>query len=91
MLDRDSYIQVAVSVVPLRAASDGARMERKIPTEMANRSIYSHGLFGNPVIFNRDRISPNPHTFFPLGNPRENQIHKYNSILQEMGGDGRIL
>ena len=66
-------------------------MERIIPTDMAKRSIYSHGLFGYPMIFNRDRISPDTHSFFPLGNPRENQIHKYNSVLQEMGGDGRIL
>jgi hypothetical protein len=66
-------------------------MARKIPTEMANRRIYSHGPFGDPVIFNPDRISPDPHTFFPVGNPRENQIHKYHSILQELAGDGRIL
>jgi hypothetical protein len=66
-------------------------MERKTSAEITNRSIYPHGLFGNPVIFNRDRISPDSHTFFPLGNPRENQIHKYYSILQEMGGDGRVL
>jgi hypothetical protein len=54
---------------------------------MANRSIYSHGRFGNPLIFNRDRISPDPYSFFPPGNPRENQIHEYHFILQELAGD----
>ena len=72
----------------LPVVSDRDRMGRKIHTEMAKRSIYSHGLFGNPVIFNRDRISPDIYTFFSPGNPRENQIYKYNLILQKMGGDG---
>lgn len=66
-------------------------MGRKIRTDMANRSIYSHGLFGNRVIFNRDRISLDPHTFFPPGTHVKVNYHRQRRWLWHSAPGRRAL
>src|SRR5690349_13791824 len=58
---------------------------------MTSRSIDSYGRFGDPLIFNRDRIRLDFHPFSLTGTPREDQSHEYHFILHELGADGRIL
>jgi hypothetical protein len=58
------------------------RATRKPVLGMATRSIYSHRPFGNPAMFNRDRIRVYFHPFSVTGTPREDQIHEYHLILQ---------
>ena len=43
------------------------------------------------MLSNRDRIRLYFHPFTFTGSPREDQIHEYHLILQELGGDCGIL